>query len=130
MNESVGFRPQIITTPAGDRLVVLPEAEYVRLVETTEMINDIAAYDEAKRRLATGEDELIPSEVVERLLGGENPVRVWREYRGLSLRELAEAAGFAQPYLSQIETGKREGTVETLRRIADVLRVSIDDIAG
>ncbi len=31
-----------------------------------------------------GEDELIPSEVVEQLLAGEHPLKVWREYRGLT----------------------------------------------
>ncbi|MGD9740415.1 MAG: helix-turn-helix domain-containing protein [Bauldia sp.] len=34
----------------------------------------------------------------------------------------------AQPYLSQIETGKREGTVDTYRRLARALRVSVDDL--
>jgi DNA-binding XRE family transcriptional regulator len=130
MSETVEWSPQIITTPAGDRLIVLPEVDYVRLVETAEMVTDIAAFDEAKRRLAAGEDELVPSEIVERLLAGENPIPVWRQHRGLSVHGLAAAASVAQPYLSQIETGKREGSVETLRRIADALRLSIDEITG
>jgi DNA-binding XRE family transcriptional regulator len=130
MNEATEVVPQIITTPTGDRLIVLPETEYLRLLEAAEMASDVAAFDEWKRRLAAGEEELVPSHVVDRLLGGENPVRVWREHRGLSMGALAEAAGIAQPYLSQIETGKREGSIETLRQIAAVLRLSIDDITG
>lgn len=119
---------QIITTPNGDRLVILPEAEYERLREAAEMTADVIAYDRAKRRLADGDDELVPMEIVDRLLAGDNPIRVWREYRGLSLKRVAEKIGIAQPYLSQMETGKRAGTVETLSKIAAVLGVSIDDL--
>ena len=41
---------------------------------------------------------------------------------------LAEATGLAAPYISQLETGKREGTIETFKKIAAVLRVDIDDL--
>lgn len=61
---------------------------------------DVRAYDAAKRRLATGEDELIPATFADRLLDGENPVRVWREYRGLSIRELAGKVGMTAAYLA------------------------------
>jgi hypothetical protein len=44
----------IITTPSGDQMVVLPLAEYERLVEAVEDAADIRAYDAAKRRLARG----------------------------------------------------------------------------
>ena len=128
MSDVLELTPQIITTPAGDRLVVLPEAEYLRLLNSAEMAGDVAAFDDWKRRMAAGEEELVPSAVVDRLLGGDNPVRVWREHRGLSVSALAEAAGIAQPYLSQIETGKREGSVDKLRQFAADMRISIVDI--
>lgn len=57
-------------------------------------------------------------------------IRVWREHRGMTAKVLAEEAGIAQPFLSQIETGKREGTVDTLRSLADALGVTIDDLVG
>jgi DNA-binding XRE family transcriptional regulator len=122
-------KPNIITTPSGDRMAVIPLAEYERLVEAAEDLADVRAYDEAKRRLATGEDELIPAEFVNRMIDGENRVRVWREYRGLTVKALAEAAGLAPAYLSQIETGVREGTVDTYKKIAAALRIKVDDIA-
>jgi DNA-binding XRE family transcriptional regulator len=122
-------KPNIITTPSGDRMAVIPLAEYERLVEAAEDLADVRAYDEAKRRLATGEDELIPAEFVNRMIDGENKVRVWREYRGLTVKALAEAAGLAPAYLSQIETGVREGTVDTYKKIAAALRIKVDDIA-
>jgi len=119
---------QVIITPNGDRLVVIPEPAFERLRDAAELAEDIAAYDEVKRRLAVGEEEFVPSEMVGRILAGENPVRVWREHRGLSASALAEKAGIAQPYLSQIETGRREGTLRTMKKIADALQVTVDDL--
>ena len=77
---------------------------------------------------AAGEEELLPAAMVERMVNGESPVRVWRDHRGLSASALAEKAGIAQRYLSQIETRKRDGTVATYRKIAAVLGVSVDDL--
>jgi DNA-binding XRE family transcriptional regulator len=109
-------------------MVVLPVDDYQQLVEAAEMTEDVAAYDEIKKKLAAGEEELIPAEYVYRMLDGENRVAVWREYRGLSAKALAEAAGITQGYLSQIETGKRDGTVGTMKKIAEALRLSLDEI--
>lgn len=124
----MGSELQFLVTPNGDRLVVMPEDVFERLREAAEMAEDIAAYDEVKRRLAAGEEEFVPSEMVDRILAGENIVRVWREHRGLTASALAEKAGIAQPYLSQIETGKREGTLQTMKKIADALKVTVDDL--
>lgn len=119
---------QIITTPAGDRLVVLPEADYEALVAAAEDASDIATVRRFKERLTSGEEELVPAAIVDRLVAGENAIRVWREHRGLSASSLAEKAGIAQAFLSQIETGKRDGTVTTLKKIADALAVTVDDL--
>lgn len=119
---------QIITTPAGDRLVVLPEADYEALVAAAEDATDIATVRRFKERLASGEEELVPAAIVDRLVAGENAIRVWREHRGLSASSLAEKAGIAQAFLSQIETGKRDGTVTTLKKLADALSVTVDDL--
>jgi len=120
--------PQIIDTPGGDRMVVLPLKEYEQLCEAAEDLADVQMYDEAKRRLAVGEDELIPAEYANRLLDGESPVTVWREYRGLSVKELAEKAEISQPYLSQIEGRQREGSVSTMKALAEVLSLNLDDL--
>ena len=120
---------EFITTPSGDRMAVIPAAEYERLVEAAEDAADVRAYDRAKRKLARGADELLPAKVANRMLAGENKVRVWREYRGLTVKDLAKAAKIAPAYLSQIEAGDREGSVATLRKIAAALRVDLDDVA-
>ena len=77
---------------------------------------------------ATRDQERLPGEMVHRLVAGENPVRIWREYRGLSQRALAARAGLNFAYLSQIETGVRKGTVATKRKLAETLGVDLDDL--
>jgi DNA-binding XRE family transcriptional regulator len=121
-------KPTIITTPNGDRMAVIPVEEYERLVEAAEETTDVRAYDEAKRRLASGQDELLPATIVNRILDGENALRVWREHRGLTLKELADKAQVSAPFVSQIEKGQREGSVETMRKLADALKISVDDL--
>lgn len=121
---------QTIVTPAGERLVMLPEAEYQALLTAAEDADDRASVREFNRRLARGEEELLPSSVVDRLLAGENPVRVWREHRGLTATALADMTGLGQGLLSEIETGKREGTVDTLRKLSVALGLTLDDLAG
>ena len=119
---------QIITTPSGERLVVLPEADFDVLLAAAEDAADSEAIRLFEQKLAAGEEEFIPSEYVYRMLDGENRVAVWREFRGMTSKQLAEAAGITQAYLSQIETGKRDGTVGTMKKIAEALKVGIDEL--
>ncbi len=120
---------QFITTPDGAKMAVLPVEDLERLQNAAEEFSAVRAYDEAKRRLDAGEDELIPFEMTERMLDGESPIRVWREHRGLKAKELAVQAGISAAYLSEIEHGKKEPTVKSLRAIADALGVGLDDLA-
>jgi DNA-binding XRE family transcriptional regulator len=115
---------QTITTPNGETLVVLPLDEYERLIDQA----DIAAADKIKANIAAGRDELVPADVVNRILGGENPVRVWRTHRGIAAAGLAAAAGLSAPYISEIESGKKEGSISAMKKIADALRVDLDDL--
>ncbi|WP_246676077.1 helix-turn-helix transcriptional regulator [Mesorhizobium sp. B2-5-4] len=47
----------------------------------------------------------------------------------MSARDLAEKTEISAGYLSQIETGTRDGTFDTIKRIAAALNVSVDDLA-
>jgi transcriptional regulator with XRE-family HTH domain len=73
-------------------------------------------------------EELVPSHVVDAILDGESPIRVWRKHRGLTQRQLAGAAGISVPYLSQIELGERKGSTDVLVAIAKALDLALDDI--
>ena len=118
---------QVIEKNGKPEWAVLPFEEYERLIAAAEMLEDIRDYDDARQRLAAGE-EVVPSEVVYAILDGENPLRVWREHRHLTQQELADRAGISKPYLSQLEAGKRTGTTDVLARLAEALNLTIDDI--
>ncbi|BCG65104.1 MAG: hypothetical protein methR_P2919 [Methyloprofundus sp.] len=115
---------QYIENNGTPEYAVIPVADYALLVEKSEMLDDVVAFD---RAVATDE-ELLPSELVTQLVSGENKVKVWRKYRGLTQVQLSAASELAQAYIGQIETGKRDGTVKVLRVIADVLAVEVGDL--
>ncbi len=120
---------QIIEKDGRPEWAVIPYATYQRLTEAAEMLQDIRDYDDAKKAVEKGE-ELVPSKVTYAILDGENPIRVWREHRGLTQQQLADAANISTPYLSQIESGKRKGSTGVLRAIAKALDLSLDDIVA
>ena len=97
----------------------------IRPGDLEELLEDAAAT--AAFRNTHGQ-ETVPAELVSRLVGGENPVKVWREHRGLSQRALAERAGLNFAYLSQIETGARKGPVATMKKLAAALDLDLGDL--
>ncbi len=120
---------QFIEKNGKPEWAILPFHEYQRLIDDAQMLEDIHDYDQAQRDIAAGA-ELVSSEVAFALLDGANPIRVWREFRGLTQQQLAEKCGISKPYLSQIEQGKRTGSPETLRAIAHALNLSLDDVVS
>ncbi|GAA0367397.1 helix-turn-helix domain-containing protein [Actinoallomurus spadix] len=53
-------------------------------------------------------------------------IREQRKRAKVSLRQLAEATGVSNPYLSQIERGLRKPSAEILQQIAKGLRISAE----
>ncbi len=53
-------------------------------------------------------------------------ISYYRKLKGISQAELAEMISSSVPYISYIETGKKQIGVEYLVRIADALEVSVD----
>ena len=119
---------QIIERDGKPEWAVLPYEEYLQLLEQAELLEDMRDFDAISAAIERGDEELIPAEVVYAILDGKNPIKVWREYRGLTQQQLADKAGISKPYLSQIETGKRTGTTEILSAIAKALDVSLDEV--
>jgi DNA-binding XRE family transcriptional regulator len=89
---------------------------------------DIAAFDRALSRLASGPDEAIPAAYAHRILDGENPVRVYRDYRGLTQPALSRASGVNRIQIADIEAGRKSGSIETIKKLANALGVSVDDL--
>lgn len=79
-------------------------------------------------RMASGEEELIPAEFANRMIDGENKIKVWREYRRMTARDLAERADISPGFLSQIEKGQRDGSFDTIKKIAVALNIRVNDL--
>ena len=111
-------------TEAGQQFAVIPMHDYELLCEDAEMNSDIFAYDTAKMR---GE-EAFPLTLYDRIDAGENAVLAFRNYRGLTQTELARQAGIQRSMLSAIEHGKKTGSVASIKEIAKILDVTVDDL--
>jgi DNA-binding XRE family transcriptional regulator len=123
MNTAISFK-----TPNGEDMIVLSKSDYDMLLERAELVEDIAAIEIYRKRLAADEEEAIPEEFAVRLIEGENPIRVYREMRRMSAKELAERSGVSAAFLSEIERGKKGGGIVTLKKIALELNVMLDDL--
>jgi hypothetical protein len=114
---------------ARGEVAILPRKEYEALVakaaETDEDAGAARLVARARGEIAAGAP-LLPKQVVDRLAERENPVRVLREWRDMTQLYLSFKTGLSQGYLSDLETGRRNGTAVALRRIADVLKVPLD----
>jgi DNA-binding XRE family transcriptional regulator len=104
----------------GETYVLVPEDDY------EDLIDGIAA-EKIMARIRAGE-ETWPAELVYELWETDSRIRTYRNYRKMSVSDLAAAAGISQPYLSEIESGKKTGSVDVLKRIAAALKVDLDDI--
>lgn len=112
---------------AGQKIAMLPMADYERLLEIAEDQTDIAAAERAEKRRLAGE-EYVPFELVNAIIDGENALRVWRKYRGLTQERLATLTNVRLSTISEIENGKAQGKPTLWRALAEALNVTVDDI--
>lgn len=119
-------------TPEGD-VAIMPRADYERLValaaEAEEDAGTARLVDQAKKDVAEGAP-LLPLRVADALANGENPIRALRELNELTQMELAGMIGITQGYLSDLESGKRKGTLELHQKAARALGVPLDLLAS
>ncbi len=117
---------------AKGEVAILPRAEYEELIakaaEADEEVGTARLVDRGRREIAEGAP-LIPKAVVDRLVSGENPLRVIREWRDETQMHLEFLTGISQGHISDIENGRRTGTPATLRKLADALNVPLDLLA-
>jgi len=55
-------------------------------------------------------------------------LRALRRFRRATLRTVAERSGLSESFLSQVERGRSSASIESLRRVADALGVSMADL--
>lgn len=110
-------------------VAILPRAEYETLVaraaEADEDAGTVRIVARARKEIASGAT-LIPKAVADRIADGENPIRVVREWRDITQMRLSFKTDIGQGYISDLETGRRKGTTEALKRIAAALEVPIE----
>jgi hypothetical protein len=115
--------------------ITLDRAEYEALLDRLENAEDNRRLDVIEtREHEIGKDkaraDYLPIEAVERLCAGDHPVRVWRRHRSLTRERLAELAGVAPSYVTEIETKKKPGSFDALAKLATALKISLDEIAA
>ncbi|MCB2261849.1 MAG: helix-turn-helix domain-containing protein [Candidatus Thiosymbion ectosymbiont of Robbea hypermnestra] len=115
---------QIIERDGVPEYAVIPCEEYEEMARLSEQMRDIRAYDAAMADAG----ETVPHAVMQRLVNGDSPLRVWREHRAFTQAALAQRAGIDKTYLSQIETGRKQGSVAALAQLASALSVEVDDL--
>ena len=113
-----------------NEMVTIPKDEYLRLKALEEDLSDLQSISEVLKRLEVGEEELLPSLVVDQLLDGKAPLLVWREHRNLTQAELARRSKVNRVQIIDIEAGRKTGSVETLRKLAQELSIDIDDLVS
>lgn len=103
-----------------DETVTLTREEYEALIERTRDLEDRLAAAEA------ADAARVPHEVALAIINGTSPVRAFRNHRGLTLRDLSGRASISLGYLSEIERGRKPGSVAAMTRVADALGTTID----
>lgn len=119
---------QIIKTPSGEEMVVIPKADYDELVriadEAAEDAADVAAYDAAMADSSGAQP--IPVEVSRLVMKGTGLLKAYRLWRNLSQVELAERASTSQGHISDIENRRRNITPDLAPKLATALDVPVD----
>lgn len=114
---------QIIEKNGLPEWAVIPYRDYLRYQEALEDAEDIKDIETNLKALHDGTENTIPGEVTFAILDGVSPIRAWRKYQNLTMKDLAQKVGLSPAYLSQIETGKRNPTIDTLKSIAKELNI-------
>lgn len=113
--------PQIIHHDGKPMYAVIPYDEYTALLRKAEEMED--------RR--PDEEVTLPHEVVKRsTLGGVSLVRAWREYLGLSQKEVASRMGISQPSFAKMEATETKNRPATLKKIAEAMGIQWEQVEG
>lgn len=93
------------------------------LNNTDYVVIEKTAYEEL---IGKDDGERFPAEFVDKLFDSDNKIGTWREYRNMTMTALAAAVGVSQGYISDIESGKKDGSVKVIKAIAEALDADIE----
>ncbi len=96
------------------------------LNNTDYVVIEKTAYEEL---LGKGDGERFSAEFVDKLFDAQTTgekITLWRDYRGMTMTDLAKAVGVSQSYISDIENNKKDGSIKVIKAIVDVLHADIE----
>lgn len=126
MTEEATLGHQIIKTPGGESLVILPLAEFEALRDAA----DAARHASTMAALSRGDEERLSAEETLELVGASTPLAFWRKKRGFTQAVLGERVGISQSYVAGLEAGDRKGDPLLLKRLAGALGVRMEDLVS
>ena len=112
---------QTTISPDGERLVTMSAEDYQDLIDARDA-------EAAMRAVAAGTLQTLSGGDVDAYLAAATPLAFWRRHRGFTQADMAREIGVSQPYLAQLETGQREGSVSVYQRLARQLGLSVDEL--
>lgn len=79
--------------------------------------------------VSTGGSKNLPDDLLDALAARqEHPIKLVRKHRGLTQAQLAKKSGISRPYLTEIETGKKDGSIRAMKALADALDVTVGQL--
>jgi DNA-binding XRE family transcriptional regulator len=103
--------------------VTMTRAEYEGIIDA----RDAAV---AMRSVISGAMETLSEAELDAYLASATPLAFWRRHRGLTQAGLAAVIKVSQPYLAQIEAGRRMGDVRLYAHLAQALQVRMEDLVA
>ncbi|MFZ0241269.1 MAG: helix-turn-helix transcriptional regulator [Desulfobacterales bacterium] len=74
-------------------------------------------------------DVWIPHEAVRaNVINGAPLIRAWREFSGMTQKDLARKAGITQPALARLEKSDAKPRIGTLKKIAAAMEITIEQL--
>jgi len=118
------MKVQFFTTPQGEDMAILPRADYEALMAQVSEIDedeaDVALYDARKAE----QSPALPTDINDYMLRGMSLLKAIRKSKGMTQMYVADfRMNIGQGYLSDLESGKRKGTAETLIKLAEIYQV-------
>ncbi len=109
---------------SSEETVTLTRAEYEALLNHSSELEDRLAALDAE------DGSRVPHEVAVAIIRGKSPILAFRDYLGITLRDLSASTGISVSYLSEIECGHKPGSTSALTRIAGALGTTIDALVS
>lgn len=107
----------------GQQFAMIPAEVYEEILERLDIVEG------ALEQIISGEEsEQYPGQVIGRIVDGENPVRVFREYRNITKDQLAQAINATPAYITSVESDVSQASLSSLQAIAQALQINVDEL--